>query len=135
MELLIIFGSLGILLIIFGVAMLAHIYFSSVVVDAECINISSSTVSIGTFPRTHYRDAKAPVYRYRYDNREYVSSPIMRSNRPGYRPRLGMCKIRISRKHPDKVFSSEQKLAAALLIGMGALYLGVEAAAAMVLPI
>lgn len=54
MELLIIFGSIGILLIIIGVAMLVRIYFSSVVVDAECINISSSTVSIGAFPRTHY---------------------------------------------------------------------------------
>lgn len=135
MELLIIFGSIGILLIIIGVAMLVRIYFSSVVVDAECINISSSIVSIGAFPRTHYRNAKAPVYRYQYENREYVSSPIMRSNRPGYRPRLGMCKIRISRKYPDKIFSSEQKLAAAFLIGMGVLYLGVVAAVAMALPI
>lgn len=134
MELLIIFGSIGILLIIIGVVMLVHIYFSSVVVDAECINISSSTVSIGAFPRTHYRNAKAPVYRYRYESREYVSSPIMRSNRPGYRPRLGMCKIRIGRKHPDRVFSSEQKPVAALLIGIGALYLVIEFIALKFLP-
>lgn len=135
MPLLIIFSSIGILLIIAGIGVLVRMYRSSAVVDAECIEVRSEAVAVGAFPRTYYRDAKTPVYRYRYEGREYVGSPFLQSNRPGFHPQLGPCKVRISRKNPEKVFSSERKPVAVLLIGMGILYLIAVAVAAMVAPL
>lgn len=129
-------AALGGLLIAIGVRLLVCMYGRrSVEVDAECIDISSKTVHVGAFPSTKYHNTKAPVYRYRYQGQEYISQPVLRSNRPGYHPKTGPCRIRIDRRHPEKVFSSERKAVAGLLIGMGILYIIATAVAVRVLPL
>lgn len=129
-------AALGGLLIAIGVRLLVRMYGRrSVAVDAECIDVSSKTVHVGAFPSTKYRNTKAPVYRYRYQGKEYISQPVLRSNRPGYRPKTGPCRIRIDRRHPEKVFSSERKAVVGLLIGMGSLYIVAMVVAVRVLPL
>lgn len=116
--------GLGVMLILLGIWLVARMYGRhSVEVDAECIDISSKTVSCGIQPRTYYLNAKAPVYRYWFRGAAYLGQPLLRSNRPGYRPKLGPCKIRINPKHPEKVYSTERKYAAGILIGIGVFYL------------
>lgn len=129
-------AALGGLLIVISIGLLIRMYGRrSVEVDAECIDISSKTVHVGAFPSTKYRNTKAPVYRYRYQGKEYISQPVLRSNRPGYHPKTGPCRIRIDRRHPEKVFSSERKAVAGLLIGMGSLYIVAMVVAVRVLPL
>ncbi|MDO4619336.1 MAG: hypothetical protein Q4B09_01830 [Lachnospiraceae bacterium] len=68
-------------------------------------------------------DTKRPVYKYWYNGQYYTSAPMLRSNRKGYRPEYGKCRIRINPDHPEKVYSSERKYAAIILILIGSLYL------------
>lgn len=127
--------ALGIILIGIGIVLLAQMYGPwSTKVDAECIDVSGKSVSLGVFPRTHYRNTKAPMYRYWYGGKEYLGQPLLRSNRPGYHPKLGPCEIRINSKHPEKVYSSERKSVAGMMIGIGALYLVMEFIALKFLP-
>ena len=129
-------AALGGLLIAIGIGLLIRMYGRrSVEVDAECIDISSKTVHVGAFPSTKYHNTNVPVYRYRYQGQEYISQPVLRSNRPGYHPKTGPCRIRIDRRHPEKVFSSERKAVAGLLIGMGSLYIVAMVVAVRVLPL
>lgn len=131
-----IFALLGVAIIILGIGLLTQMYGrNSIEVDAECVDVSVRDVTMGALPRTRYRNTKAPVYRYQFQGREYIGQPILRSNRPGYRPKIGPCRIRIDRRHPEKVFSSERKAVAGLLIGMGVLYIIATAVAVRVLPL
>ena len=129
------FLGAGIILVLFGIWFVARMYGRhSIEVDAECIDISSETTGYGVFPRTYYLNAKAPVYRYWFRGTAYIGQPLLRSNRPGYRPKLGPCKILINPKHPERVYSSERKHVAGIMIGIGLLYLVLVVVAVWILP-
>ena len=92
----------------------------SVQVQAMCVGVNVSTVRTGVgLQHTHYQGAKRPVYEYEYQGIKYTGSPLMVSNRKGYRPEPGPCTIRINPKHPERVYSSERKFAALVLIFVG----------------
>ncbi|MCD8147269.1 MAG: DUF3592 domain-containing protein [Clostridiales bacterium] len=123
--LLLLFLVLGILLILLGVWLVARMYGShSTEVEAECIDISIETVRMGTGPGeyTYFKDAKAPVYRYRYNGVVYTSQPLLRSNRRGYRPVSGPARIRINPEHPERVYSPERKYVRVILVSIGGAY-------------
>lgn len=129
------FFGIGIILILLGIWFVARMYGRhSIEMDAECIDISSETTGYGVFPRTYSLNAKAPVYRYWFRGTAYIGQPLLRSNRPGYRPKLGPCKIRINPKHPERVYSSERKHVAGIMIGIGLLYLVLVVVAVWILP-
>ncbi len=121
-----IFFVLGIFLIGLGIWIQARAYGRhSVEVDAECVEVEESDYKTSADPAdyTYMKDAKRPVYRYWYQGQYYTSAPMLRSNRPGYHPQLGACKIRINPDHPERVYSSERKFASIILIGIGSLYI------------
>ncbi len=120
------FALVGIFLIGLGIWIQARAYGRhSVEVEAECIEIEESDYKDRTDPQNpvYMRNVKQPVYRYWYQSQYYTSAPVLKSNRPGYRPKLGPCKIRINPDHPERVYSSERKTAAVILIAIGCLYL------------
>lgn len=122
-----IFTGGGILLLTVGILIISRLYGKrSVEVDAECLDVDIHDVhmsSLSTHDHTVYRNTKNPVYRYYYNGKEYTSSPLLRSNRPGYHPQVGHCKIRINPDKPEIVYSSERKFAGAILIIIGASWL------------
>ena len=120
----ILFIILGIGLIGLGIWILAKMYGRhSVEVDAECVDISSKTVYWGIWPHRHHLNTKVPTYHYWYSGKEYIGQSTLRSGRSGYRPKLGPCKIRINTEHPERIYSTERKAAAAILILVGSIYL------------
>ncbi len=126
MLILIIFTVLGIFLIGLGIGIQRRAYGKhSVEVEAECIEVMREDYKTGvsTSDSTYLHNAALPVYRYWYNGQYYTSSPLLRSNRRGYRPQLGKCMIRINPDHPERVYSSERKFAAAILIFIGSIYL------------
>ncbi len=123
--LLLLFLALGVFLILLGIWVVARMYGThSAEVEAECIDISTETVRMGTGPGdyTYFKDAKAPVYRYRYNGVVYTSQPILRSNRRGYRPTPGPARIRINPDHPERVYSPERKYVRIILVSIGGAY-------------
>ncbi|MCD7822157.1 MAG: DUF3592 domain-containing protein [Clostridiales bacterium] len=119
------FFVLGVFLILLGVWIGARMYGKhSVEVDAECVDVSTETVRMGTGPGdyTYYKDARLPVYRYRYNGVMYTSQPVLRSNRRGYRPALGPTTIRVNPEHPERVYSPERKYVRILLVSIGGAY-------------
>lgn len=122
--LLILFPLAGTILIIAGILTISRLYGKrSVEVDAECLGVNIKDVHMGIgagYEHTVYHNTKNPVYRYYYNGKEYISSPLLSSNRPGYHPETGYCKIRINPNKPQKVYSSERKFAGAILIIVGA---------------
>ena len=111
----------GLAFFIGGIAVLWHSYGpGTAVVTAQCIDLGvhdwESSIH-GDF--TTAKDVKQPTYRYRYDGKEYTAQVAISSNRPGYSPSLGTAKIRISRKHPDRVISSENIWIAGLFLLFG----------------
>ena len=132
------FVLFGIAFIGIGIWVMVRMYGKhSVEVDAECVDISVTTETTGVRPAdyTHYMNVKRPVYRYWYDGKQYEGMPFLSSNRPGYRPTLGPCKIRINPDFPQKIYSSERKFVAALFIGIGLLYVAISVVAAYVAPL
>lgn len=120
--LIILFPVGGIILLIAGILIISRLHGNrSVEVEAECLGVDIRDIQIGTNPsdRTTYHNAKRPIYRYSYHGQEYVSSPLLSSNRPGYHPKPGFCKIRINPDKPEKVYSSERKFAGTILIIIG----------------
>lgn len=97
----------------------------SVRVKAECIRVDTGTAKVGTQPgeETFFLRAKRPVYRYTYAGKEYESSPLLTSNRPGYKPGTGETEIYIHPKHPERVYSSERRAAAAILLIVAAMFI------------
>lgn len=124
--LLLIFPVGGVIMVIAGILTITRLYGNrSVEVDAECIGITVRDMQMGLTPgeRTTYHNTKRPRYRYFYEGKEYISSPLLSSNRPGYRPETGYCKIRINPSKPEKVYSSERKFAGIILISIGSSWL------------
>lgn len=126
----------GILLVLLGILIWRRLWGgNSVEVEAECIDLNVHTATLGfSTDRTYFPNSKRPVYRYYYEGRQYIASPRLSSNRPGYNPELGRCTIRINPKHPQKVYSPERKSAAIILIGIGAAWIAVAVLLAALLP-
>lgn len=132
--LLAVFSFGGGFLILLGLLIWRRLWDSGSV-EAECVDLGEHTQVLGVgSDRTYMPRAKRPVYRYFYQGRQYTASPLLSSNRPGYRPKLGHCTIRIHPKHPEKVYSPERKFAALILIGVGSLWLAIAALTAAILP-
>lgn len=104
-------------------------------IEAECIGIEVKDVCIGNEPgdRTRYKDTRRPIYRYHYKGKEYTSSPMIASNRPGYKVEKGYCKIRINPKHPETVYSPERRMVGIILICIGAVWKLISVAAVLVI--
>lgn len=121
--LLILFPVGGIILTIAGILIISRLYGKrSVEVDAECLGVNIKDVHMGSSPnddQTIYHNTQTPVYRYTYQGKQYTSSPLLSSNRPGYHPETGYCKIRINPNKPEKVYSSERKFAGVILMIIG----------------
>ena len=93
-------------------------------VDAECVDIKTGSQYMGpSTDRMVMNNLKVPEYRYSYNGQEYTSSPILASNRPGYNPKVGPCKIRIDPQNPEKVFSSELTWVSILFFILGTAWL------------
>ncbi len=120
-----IFTVIGAFLLWLGIFIIARMYGRhSVEVEAECIEVEVATVRMGSVgDRSYMPNTKRPVYRYYYEGQQYTSAPLLRSNRPGYRPEPGPCTIRINPAKPHKVYSPERKFAGGILIAIGAVYL------------
>ena len=116
----------GLLLIVIGLVLILRMYGSkSVAVEAWCVEVTSKTEVMGTgTDRIYIHNAKKPVYRYYYNGQEYISSPLLSSNRKKYRPEPGPCVIRIHPDHPRRVYSPERKFAGGILIGVGVIWIG-----------
>jgi len=127
----------GVLLVLLGILIWRKLWGNrSVEVEAECIDVDIHTEAIGTgIDRTYFPNAKRPVYQYYYEGRQYTSSPLLASNRPGYKPAQGYCIIRINPKHPEKIYSPERKFVALILIIIGVAWIFVAVGAAYFLPI
>lgn len=127
----------GILMILLGFLIWRRLWdCGSVEVDAECIDVHQQTVALGTgSDRTFIPNAKRPVYRYYYEGKHYTASPLLASNRPGYAPVPGACKVRINRKHPEKIYSPERRFAARILIAIGAMWVVIAGVLAVILPV
>jgi len=96
----------------------------SVPVEAECIDLNEHTEKVGTgIDKTYFYDAKHPIYKYIYEGNEYISGPKLSSNRPGYKPKVGNCIIRINPENPKIVYSSERKFVAIILILIGSIWI------------
>ncbi len=131
-----IFVIIGMFLIGLGIWIDRRAYGKhSVEVEAECIHVEHEDyrTGVGVSDSTYLHDAKLPVYRYWYNGQYYTSTPMLRSNRRGYNPQLGKCRIRINPDHPEKVYSSERKFASRILIGIGSGYLIMIAIVAVIL--
>lgn len=129
--------ALGLALTIFGIHVTAKMYGKhSVEVEAECIGVKVGDETIGISPRyrKHYFDVKKPVYRYWYRGKEYIGSPTLTSNRPGYSPKAGPCKIRINPDRPESIYSSERKFVSAILISIGISFMVLPWLSLLVLP-
>lgn len=124
----------GLLLIVLALWIWSKLWGKgSVQIDAECLDINVHTAKTGTgINRTYFRNAKKPVYRYYYNGQEYISSPLLSSNRQGYQPETGYCKIWIHPRHPNKVYSYERKAVALILIFIGTLWMVLGIAAIFV---
>lgn len=118
-------GALGLFMLLLGLWILSPLWgFRSVEVEAECVAVQTGTASLGKRPdKTYYPDSKLPVYRYTYQGETYQSSPLLTSNRRGYKPKEGPCTVRINPMHPERVYSSERKFAAAILLSIGAIWI------------
>lgn len=135
------FLLVGIGLIWLGIWLVTRMYGKhSVEISAECIDINihdsyHETRDDDGLTTVVVKDLKLPIYRYWYHGKEYVSQPILASNRKGYKPQLGKCYIRINPAHPERIYSTERKAAAKLLVGIGIMYLAIVViAVAIVLP-
>ncbi len=120
------FVLIGLFLIGLGVWIQRRAYGKhSVEVKAECIEVihEDYKTSIDPTDYTYLRDARRPVYRYWYNGQYYTSAPLLRSNRRGYRPMTGKCRIRIHPDHPERVYSPERKFASGILILIGSVYI------------
>lgn len=118
----ILFLVLGAGLIIGGFYMTRVLHgHGSVEVEARCIYVEKKDEVVTGVGNRHYRfrNVKVPMYEYYYEGRRYVSSPMLHSNRPGYQPQEGPCRIFIHPGQPEKVYSSERKAAGMLLSGIG----------------
>lgn len=127
----------GILLILLGFFIWYRLWnCGSVEVDAECIDVCRETIALGGgSDRTWFPNTTRPVYHYYYEGKDYTSSPLLASNRPGYAPALGHCKVRINRKHPEKLYSPERKFAALILISVGGVWIVAAVMLAILLPV
>lgn len=119
-----VFFVAGIVALVLGFRLKRKREGDSVEVDAECIGIKTGSQNMGpSTNRMVMNNLKLPEYRYSYGGQEYTSSPILASNRPGYNPKVGPCKIRIDPQNPEKVFSSELKWVSILFFILGTAWL------------
>ena len=119
-----VFFVAGIVALVLGFRLKRKREGDSVEVDAECIGIKTGSQNMGpSTNRMVMNNLKLPEYRYSYGGREYTSSPILASNRPGYNPKVGPCKIRIDPQNPEKVFSSELTWVSILFFILGTAWL------------
>ena len=134
--LLCVFGGGGAFLIALGALILAPLYgWRSVEVEAECVDTIERNVEFGSAgDRTVFPGARKPVYRYYYNGVRCTASPMLTSNRPGYHPERGWCTIRINPKHPERVYSSERRFAAAILMGIGACWIAAAVLVGLLVP-
>lgn len=132
-----VFGIGGVMMVLLGILIWRKLWGdNSVEVAAECIDRNAHTAVIGMgMDRTYYPDAKKPKYRYWYGGKEYISGPVLASNRPGYQPQPGRCTIRIDPNHPERVYSPERKFAALILIAIGVIWLLVAVLMGILLPV
>ncbi len=132
-----VFAGGGMMMVLIGILIWRRLWGNnSVEVAAECIDRNAHTAVIGMgMDRTYYPNAKKPIYRYWYAGKEYISGPLLASNRPGYQPKLGRCTIRINPNHPERVYSPERKFAALILISIGVMWLLAAVLMAVLLPV
>lgn len=118
---LLLFFIIGLIILFIGLNLLKKLKDPySIEIDAECIDINEKDIKIGNdFDASYYHNAKTPIYRYYYNDIEYVSSPKLASNRKNYKPKLGHCIIRIDPNKPNIVYSNERKFVANILFGIG----------------
>lgn len=123
----------GILLILLGFLIWRRLWDSgSVEVDAQCIDAPLKKGAPSD--RIRIPGARRPVYHYCYAGKYYAASPLLAANRPGYDPVFGCCKVRINRKHPEKMYSPERKTVALILITVGLIWIGIAVLVAVILP-
>ena len=132
-----VFFGLGALMVVLGVLIWRKLWDNqSVQVPAQCIDVQNYTQTMGMgYDKKHFYHVKKPVYRYYYQGQQYVSSPLLASNRPGYNPTPGPCVIRIDPKNPGKVYSPERKFAAIIVIAVGAVWILVALLGLALLPV
>lgn len=131
----VLFFVLGVGMIVGAVHMIRVLHgHGAVEVEARCIYVETKDEMVKGVGNQHYRflNVKIPTYEYYYEGKRYVSEPMLHSNRPGYQPQEGPCRIFINPRQPQKVYSSERKAAGMILSGIGILFCLVGMVAAVV---
>lgn len=134
----VLFFILGMGLCLGGIRMILVLYGrNSIEVEAKCIRVDVRDEVIHRVGNQHvrYKNVKVPTYEYYYEGKKYVASPLLHSNRSGYMPEEGYCRIFINPKHPDKVYSTERRMAGGILIGIGILWILIGIAGVVIINI
>lgn len=71
-------------------------------IDAECIDLSFLPQSLlKERPElVHYAHARVPIYKYRFEGKEYISAIVFQLGPARHRRGLGPCRIKIHAKDP-----------------------------------